>query len=351
MASVKGKLFEFFVCRLLLSCGFRPVKKDNLLIYDGPAGTMIQGLGQPHNADVLLEPAFQTPFYFPTRLLVECKCYNDTIGLPVIRSAFGLREDVNGFDIVTKDILRKRQSTRAKSGTYYPMKRYTYQVAVASMSGFKATAFPFAQAHRIPLISFSESSLFNTIKACIDRIEKIAVDNNDFSEQLLKLLKDKQYDTHFSVEYSYELKGTYMGFFEEVERFQRRITIGLLEDGTIIFLVKPEDEFESLNRTGNIYNDGFTIHWSEEKTAWTLCDGEQKYYFELPDEIYSEWMAYEGERREAAMSIKQDYFSKVLLFENNQDNWRGSIRTIYLSKRFMSDAENGLRERKNKDAF
>ncbi|MCC8163537.1 MAG: hypothetical protein LIO86_10360 [Lachnospiraceae bacterium] len=73
MALLKGKLFEFFVKQLLMSCGFRPVDKDGLLVYEGTAGTMVQGLGQPHNADVLLSPPVQIPFYFPTRLIVECK--------------------------------------------------------------------------------------------------------------------------------------------------------------------------------------------------------------------------------------------------------------------------------------
>lgn len=44
---------------------------DGLYIYDGPAGQMIQDLGEAHNADVLLEPPVQTPFYYRTRLLSE----------------------------------------------------------------------------------------------------------------------------------------------------------------------------------------------------------------------------------------------------------------------------------------
>lgn len=31
-------------------------------IYDGSSGQMLQGLGEAHNADVLLEPPMQTPF-------------------------------------------------------------------------------------------------------------------------------------------------------------------------------------------------------------------------------------------------------------------------------------------------
>ena len=71
MASIKGKLFEYFVFRLLVSCGFKPVIPDELLVYKGGPGLMVQGIGQPHNADVLLTPPIQTPFYYPTRLLVE----------------------------------------------------------------------------------------------------------------------------------------------------------------------------------------------------------------------------------------------------------------------------------------
>lgn len=44
MASIKGKLFEYFVTRLLISCGFQPVIPDGLLVYKGSPGLMVQGL-------------------------------------------------------------------------------------------------------------------------------------------------------------------------------------------------------------------------------------------------------------------------------------------------------------------
>ena len=113
MASIKGKLFEYFVFRLLVSCGFKPVIPDGLLVYKGGPGLMVQGIGQPHNADVLLTPPIQTPFYYPTRLLVECKCYDEPIGLPQIRNALGLRDDINNFEIVTEDILKKSKVLEA----------------------------------------------------------------------------------------------------------------------------------------------------------------------------------------------------------------------------------------------
>ena len=76
-----GKAFELFVKRILVNIGFSEVVSDGLYIYDGTPGQMIQGLGEAHNADVLLEPPVQTPFYSKTRLLIECKDYRTKISL------------------------------------------------------------------------------------------------------------------------------------------------------------------------------------------------------------------------------------------------------------------------------
>lgn len=190
MPSIKGKLFEFFVYRLLVCCGFKPVNPDGLLVYSGSAGLMVQGVGQPHNADILLSPPIQTPFYYPTRLLVECKCYNEPIGLPHMRNALGLRDDINNFEIVTEDILDNRKCNRTVKPKFYDMKRYVYQVAVASIDGYKSTAYPFAKAHRIPLISFAHSKLFADIRQAIADLDNAAKTNNDLGRRVSSYISD-----------------------------------------------------------------------------------------------------------------------------------------------------------------
>lgn len=57
-----GIAFEILVKRILISVGFSEVQSDGTYIYDGSSGQMLQGLGEAHNADVLLEPPVQTPF-------------------------------------------------------------------------------------------------------------------------------------------------------------------------------------------------------------------------------------------------------------------------------------------------
>ena len=80
-----GKAFEIFVKRLLMCVGFSEVMSDGLYIYDAAPGQMIQGLGEAHNADVLLEPPVQTPFCSLSRLLIECKDYKTKVGLNTLR--------------------------------------------------------------------------------------------------------------------------------------------------------------------------------------------------------------------------------------------------------------------------
>ena len=94
---LKGKLFEILMQRVLLSVGFSNIRSDGIYIFDGAPGQMIQGLGQAHNADVLMAPPIQIPFYNPSRILIECKNYAKKVGLNTIRSALGLREDINFF--------------------------------------------------------------------------------------------------------------------------------------------------------------------------------------------------------------------------------------------------------------
>lgn len=110
-----GKLFELFVATLLKSVGFTEVPSDGVYVFDKGQEKMINGLGEAHNADVLLEPPMQTPFYAHTRILIECKDYKKAVGLNVIRGMVGLREDVNHFDIVDLNELIDRQNSKRKN--------------------------------------------------------------------------------------------------------------------------------------------------------------------------------------------------------------------------------------------
>lgn len=341
MASIKGRLFEFFVYRLLVSCGFKPINPDGLLVYKGGPGLMVQGYGQPHNADVLLSPPIQTPFYYPTRLVVECKCYNQAIGLSQVRNALGLRDDINNFEIVTEDILKNRKSNRSNAPKYYPMKRYVYQVAVASIDGFTKTAFPFAQAHRIPLISFAHSLLFANIRDAITALDGIASRNDDLGLQIDSCLRGVMlYPERIVSPDSFDCD-EWRTYIEEIEAIESCITIGLLEDGTLLFLLQVEQAVNEAYRS-DIRNDGCTIHWYRgDESTWVLNNHGIAYHFELPNEIFRQWVCSEGEQRRQALEIKRDYFSKIVLFKRSETNDE-DVQILKLSEEFMRHAVSNL---------
>ncbi len=346
MVSIKGKLFEFFVYRLLAACGFKSVNPDGLLVYKGGPGLMVQGIGQPHNADVLLAPPIQTPFYYPTRLIVECKCYNDSIGLPQIRNALGLRDDVNNFEIVTEEILENRKYNRSTKPKFYDTKRYVYQIAVASIDGFKSTAFPFARAHRIPLISFAHSALFANIRQAISALDEYVKRNDDLAQRISSCITSVMLCSGYRAESDSFGCNEWRTYIEEIENIERNITIGLLEDGTLLFLLQAGQEHTRLYDT-YVQDDGCTIHWScGNDSTWVLNNDGTVYYFELPREIYKNWEYSVGQQRKDALKIKRDYFSKIVLFrriEGEEEN----ITILRLSEQFMNKAEQSLNNQNN----
>lgn len=179
-----GKAFEIFVKRLLIKVVFREVKSDGLFVFDGSPGQMIQGLGEAHNADVLLEPPVQTPFLYKTRILIECKDYNKKVGLNIVRSALGLREDINHFEMVDVNELRIRKSQRRK-GIIDTFDRYTYQVAIASMEGYTIPAQKFATTHRIPLIEFDKMPFWRSFKELVEQISMDVQISETNQEQMI----------------------------------------------------------------------------------------------------------------------------------------------------------------------
>ena len=239
------------------------MKSDGLYIFDGAPGQMIQGLGEAHNADVLLEPPAQTPFYSCTRLLIECKDYRKKVGLNMIRSTLGLREDINHFDIVDVNrLLARRRQNRA--GVVYPYERYTYQVAVASLSGFTVQAQEFAATHRIPLLEFDKMPFWS------DFWMLLGYDNVSFGDSIR----------------GHRIPAVHMAenqIIEFANEIGRRMAVAVTNSGQLLFLYR-------ITRENNDFSDSYTLHWSNSSHPWELRSGNQVYLFQLPKSIMKLWL-------------------------------------------------------------
>lgn len=288
---------------------------DGLYIYDGAPGQMIQGLGESHNADVLLEPPVQTPFYSKTRLLIECKDYRTKINLNVIRSALGLREDVNNFNIVDIKELeaRRQQLCRAVPQLF---DRYSYQVAIAALNGFSTPAQKFAAAYRIPLIEFNKLPFWNDFcKAigCEDlRLNSRKVDLNTIgSEHELITLAD---------------------------RIGQRMAVAITSSGQMLFLYHETD--------GQVrFEPYYSLHWRTPKEPWILRSGSESYSFQLPENILRTWLGRstnELDMKKEALHCKANFLSNMVVYY--AECGQPSIKMISIDRYQLEDALNRLNQ-------
>lgn len=285
-----GKAFEILVKHILINVGFSEVKSDGLYIFDGAPGQMIQGLGEAHNADVLLEPPVQTPFYSRTRLLIECKDYNRKVGLGIIRSVLGLREDINHFNIVDKDELAARRCQNRKASAC-DVERYSYQVAVAAISGYTVPAQKFAAAYRIPLLVFDRMPFWDEF------CETIGYNSTHF----------KLRQIHREVIGEAETEGR---IIDLANRVGQHMAVAITNSGQLLFLYRTTGE-------RNQFADYYSLYWNEPVLPWELRTGGQTYLFQLPDRVMKIWLeksTNELEMKKEALNCKASFFSNMIVY-------------------------------------
>lgn len=285
-----GKAFEIFVEHVLINVGFSVVAPDNLYIFNGAPGKMIQGLGAAHNADVLLEPPVQTPFYSQTRLLIECKDYSWRVGLNTVRSVIGLREDINHFDLVDIDELtaRRRQNRHELVHNY---ERYSYQVAIAALNGYTIPAQSLAATYRIPLLEFNRMP---------------------FWREFLRLIRPGYVDDlsyRFNSEHNEDMAIETQIINLAVE-VGKHMAVAVTNSGQMLFLYCMTSEQIQ-------FGDDYSLHWSEPELPWQLRSGSQSYFFQLPDSIMKRWLSHatdELQIKKEAIHCKEQFLSNMVVY-------------------------------------
>ena len=322
----RGRVFERFIRQILLNSGFKTVIPDGQIIYQSSSGLMLHGLAQPHNTDVLVSPPFQIPFFFPSRLIVECKCYKAAVDLSIIRGALGLREDVNSFDIVTKEILEKRKNYRRQGLAVFDIDRYFYQVAVASLSGFTKPAQEFALVHRIPLINIERMPFSQQVR---DILFSGGVGVEGTQADQAPANTDPLIDENWQ------------SLQESLGDILKRFCIAILSSGDILFLY---------TETGGQWFfdvDEVELHWADNKRLWQIKprnqDVKAESWFELPDILFEQWAQREFDKEEA-INLKERNFQNIYVMGKDV-NGAVRLKVLRLSSEFINEA----RERLNRN--
>lgn len=312
-----GKAFELLVKRILINIGFSEVASDKLYIFDAAPGQMIQGLGEAHNADVLLEPPVQTPFYTKTRLLVECKDYKGKIGLGIVRGVLGLREDINHFEIVDEEKLKERRKTKRRK-IIDTFERCSYQVAIAAMNGYTVPAQNFAATYRIPLLEFDRMPFWLTF------CQMIGHQNN----------LDQAYWMNENTDSDAELENQIINFADYIGQ---RMALAITDSGQMLFLYLTDGNQHD-------FSDDYSLHWTDSEQPWELRTGENTYSFQLPDNIMRLWLnsaANELELKREAIKCKSNFFSNMAVYYVK--NGRPAIKMISIDKVELESARKRLR--------
>ncbi len=322
--NIKGNLLEFIVRQLLLNCGFYSVKSDDHYLFDQGGLQFINGKGAAHDADVLVSPPIQLPFAYPTRLLFECKAYRKNTGLNVIRSAIGLRYDINEFEIVTDDSIEQRKRNRSSRYSISFRNRFNYQVGVATIKGVSKPAFEYATNNKIPLLSLTWF-LPQDVCSLFDNIDPEYIDtfSNEQLESLTSFLNSKSKQTLTEPGLPNFLDsdlviGTVLK--ESFERMEKTF-IGLNEYGDMFFLFPGEDHnaFAFDHFLSNSPSQARIHYWTDSPEEWYLSlnqyarDRESSLRFHLPQKYMKSWQEHDFDKTEA-LNIKQDFFSRIYLF-------------------------------------
>ena len=169
VSTVRGYILEELLARLLQDNGYRllvTADQDREALKDSGNGLLVRGRGANHQVDVLGELDLPLPFSLPMRLFVEAKHRADRTGIAHVRNAYGTIRDVNEY-----------HGTQTPGMYRIPMKRYQYQYALFSASGFTKPAQEYALAQQISLIDLSNPGfgwLLDAADAMATRIVDLA---------------------------------------------------------------------------------------------------------------------------------------------------------------------------------
>lgn len=352
--NIKGALLEYIVRNLLKNCGFTNVRADNLYTYERGGLFFVHGKGAAHDADIIMNPPIQMPFTYPTQLIFECKAYGVDAGLPIVRNALGLRNDLNDFEIVTKESLLKRQNNRRAAYAIETRTRFLFQIGVASVNDFSKPAVEFASNNKIPLLSLSwflSSQIiqdFNNIdQSLIDGFNEAEIRNvyNFFKDRNGDLYNNK-YERALDLLRSDNIIGDIVTFANTTINYSYA---GLLETGDMVFLfARSRSEDNILNQINGFTSLKAEIHWFLRRpNVWRLTvynsrqpNQRTDFDFFVPNRIFRHWKQFNLDKA-VALEIKQEFFSKIFVF-NGRNNPEAPFSIINIDREWLITARQGL---------
>lgn len=324
--ALRGAILEEAILHLLRLSGYETVDQpgaDPTLARAG-AGLVVRGRGGDHQIDAVADFRISQPFGHPQRLLVEAKCYSDTVKLPVIRNAVG----------VVKDVAEYWSGGPRGAGQ---RSRYHYRYAVFSASDFTNDAERYAFAQDIYLLPLKRSRFFRPVVTAVQRFDRRVAQQLRRARADLRLSEVRRLVREaLRRQGAGQAPAAMTAALDELVEACGRIQGALLAmlAGHPVFLVPgPGVDMRQLRAHYQV-----VIRWNER--AWYLYSLDEKqvlFSFDLPPQLFLAY-AEEGRLRpERALDLKQDLMSelKAIILEDGEPrqivfhldlDWLGGVR-------------------------
>ena len=119
-SQLRGMLLEEAILYLVRASGYKTIEvpDGDETLESHPAEIAVKGRGGKHQIDAIADFTITPPFTYPQRLLLEAKCENKDVGLPIVRNAFGaLRNFEVNFPLACSRPSSHRHSSAALHST------------------------------------------------------------------------------------------------------------------------------------------------------------------------------------------------------------------------------------------
>ena len=187
--------------------------------------------------------------------------------------------------------------------------RYTYQLAVASTSGFTACAQEFAATHRISLIEFDKLPFWNELMEILGEDKE----NVDIEEDKLKKIV-KQISSHMAV--------------------------AITNIGQLLFLC-----CQNGNEEVDFETNEYDISFKNKNESWTLKCGNKEYSFQLPEHIAESWIEYSEyeikRKKEVIESTEKPVSNMIVYYRRNE---KPVIKMLSIDEDKLQEARKKLDE-------
>lgn len=318
IGQIRGMLLEEALLHLLRGSGYRTVEAVNNdeTLKAGAAGLLVKGCGGNHQIDAIADFLVSQPFSHPQRLLVEAKCYSNKVRLPVVRNAVGVLKDVGEYWV-------------PESSNVPAKRRYHYQYALFSASGYTKDSERYAFAQDINLIPLAHSRFLSPVLDAIRSFseqdfdtapgDNISLRMSSLRQAIRNRLKNDDYSERDNFSERPLLRERFDRFIMACYQINYAI-IATIRGGFTVFLVpSPGVSVDSLGSSLDV-----RIFW--DSAGWYLrnLNGEELFSFDLPPALFLLYAQRGILTRRRALDLKEQAMSEFQAISTR----RGDVRII-----------------------